>query len=183
VTTLCPRIVAAMAAALLCAAAAPPGGGTISVELAGHADGPPVAPGVAERLRDALAERGFTILPGPGHSAYVAEVTLDRTAVGTGSARVSAGPAAVVPGLVGGAAGGGVTVPLSSGQARSVQLVRFELGLAIRERKSGAIVWRGAAVTVRAGDPSTRDAATVADLCSTVLRSYPHEAPGPVTIP
>jgi hypothetical protein len=183
VTTLCPRIVAAMAAALLCAAAAPPGGGTISVEPAGRPDAPPVAPAVAERLREALADRGFTILPGTGHSAFVAAVTLDRTAVGTGSASVPSGQAAVIPGLVGGAAGGGVSVPLSGGKTRVVPLVRFALTVQIRERRSGAIVWRGAAVTVRAGDPSTRDAATVADLCSTVLRSYPHEAPGPVTVP
>ena len=178
------RHIMVAAAGMLCVAAAPPTGGTITVEpVSMRPEAPAGAPGVAERLREALGERGFTILPGPGHSAFVAEVSLDRTAVGTGSAKVPSGRAAVVPGLLGGAAGGGVTVPLSGGRERAVQLVRFELSLDIRERKSGAIVWHGVAVTVRPRDPSNGDAAAVADLCRTVLQSYPHEAPGPVTIP
>lgn len=179
-----PRLFTITVAGILCAATAPPGGGTISIErAAGSAEAEPAGPAVAERLREALGERGFTILPGTGHSAFVAEVTFRRTAVGTGSAKVPSGRASVAPGLLGGAAGGGMTVPLSGGKSRAVQLVRFELALDIRERKSGASVWRGVAVTVRPRDPSNGDAAAVADLCRTVLQSYPHEAPGPVTIP
>lgn len=183
VTTFLSRIALTAAAIILCAASAPPNGGTISIEpITGDAASEPAALGMADGVSEALGAHGFTMLSDPGHSAYVAEVTLSRTGVGTGSVTVSNGRAAVAPGLFG-AAGGGITVPLSAGHTRSVALERFQLELRIRKRGSGTIVWHGVAVTVRALDGRSSWGMIASMLSEAVLRSYPYEPQGTVSVP
>lgn len=158
----------------LCAAAAPPNGGTISVApVAGEAGSEPVGPEVADGVGEALGARGFTMLNDAGHSAYIAEVTLRQTEVGTGTAKIAKGKAFAAPGLFG-AAGGGVTVPLGGGKTREVTLTRFQLDLRIVRRSTTAVVWRGSAITVRPAEPGTGRAVAAA-LGEAMLRSYPYE--------
>jgi hypothetical protein len=182
VTIIRSRIVAAAAAIMVCSASAPPNGGTISVEpIADNAAPGPVAPEVIEGLGEALGAHGFTMLSDPGHSAYVAHVILSRSVVGTGSVKAPKRPATVAPGLFG-AAGGGVTIPLSAGHTRSVALERFRLELLIRNRRSGQLVWRGVALTVRAGSGRDSIGAIASSLSAAVLRSYPNTPAGVVSV-
>ena len=159
----------------LCAATAPPNGGTISVSpVASEAGSEPVGPEVADGVGEALGTRGFTMLNDAGHSAYIAQVTLRRSDVGTGTAKIAKGKASAAPGLFG-AAGGGITVPLGGGKTREVTLTRYQLDLRIVRRSTAAVVWRGSAITVRPADGPGTDRAVAAALGEAVLRSYPSE--------
>ena len=155
----------------LCAATAPPKGGTISVApAAGEAGAEPAGPEVADGVGEALGAHGFTMLNDAGHSAYIAQVTLKRSDVGTGTAKVPTGKASAAPGLFG-AAGGGITVPLGGGKTREVTLTRFQLDLRIVRRSTDAVVWRGSAITVRPADGPGSSRAVAAALGEAVLRS------------
>ena len=57
-------------------AAAPPAGGSISIEPVGGANADRATAAFVTAASDALADKGFTILEDPGHSAYVADMTL-----------------------------------------------------------------------------------------------------------
>ena len=146
----------------------PPAGGTVSIE-------PKTADGdydaslhtFTEAASVALAARGFTILDDPGHAAYVMELVLSRGEVGTGLARVPGQRAASPAGL-------GVSVPFSTGRSELVPLERTRLELRMRRRGGAAVVWSGAAVTVReAGTRKGADAAVATDLSTVLLQSYP----------
>jgi hypothetical protein len=185
--------VSAAAAAMLLAhicggslsAAVPPNGGTISIEpKTGNGDYDPSTPSFVNAAGEAFAARGFTILEDPGHSAYVVELTLTRAEVGTGSAKVQAGRAAVMPGGAGGSVGAGVFIPLSTGKSRLVPLQRTQLEIRIRKRGEEGVVWTGAAVTVRAaGTRKGADDVVASDLSEALLRTYPGEPEGVVGVP
>ena len=166
------------------APAAPPNGGTISVEqvvASDSADQPGRA--IADAVSGALGAKGFTILDGPGHSAYTAELSLSRTDVGTGSAKVATGRGAVVPGASAGV-GAGLTVPLSTKKFHSVPLRRIQLEIRIRKRGQDVVLWRGAAVTVRAaGTEQGSDGVVASDLSEAILRDYPFEPPEEIGVP
>jgi hypothetical protein len=166
------------------AAAPPPDGGTISIETrsAQGSPGTPPAPFV-EAISEALAAKGFTILQDTGHAAYAAELTLSRSEAGTGSAKVPSGGAAVMPGAIAGA-GAGVIVPFGTGQSKLVALQRIQIEMRIRKRGEDAIIWQGAAVTVRAaGTPKGEDAVVASDLGQALLRSYPAQPVSVVSVP
>ncbi|WP_162875462.1 hypothetical protein [Sphingomonas crusticola] len=165
-------------------AAAPPGG-TISIEpKTGDGEYDPSTPAFVSAATEALAARGFTILEDPGHSAYVVELILSREAVGTGTAKVATGKSAMMPGGVGGSVGAGITIPLSTGQSTLVPLQRTRLEMRIRKRGDAAVVWDGAAVTVRAvGSRRGADALVASDLSQAVLRSYPAQPADAVGVP
>lgn len=177
---------AAMAWAMISAgplpAAAPPAGGTISVERAvGVVDAP--APVFVDAAGAVLAAKGFTILDDPRHSALVVDLSLSRTDVGTGSAKLPRRRGTVAPGAYGGV-GMGITIPLSARHAQSVPLERIQLELRMRKRGTGAVLWHGAAVTVRAaGTSQGADEVIAADLSNAILRDYPTEPPGVVSVP
>lgn len=179
---------AAMALLAICgravAAAPPPDGGSISIEPASDGETPGrLPPAFFEAASDALAARGFTILEDPGHPAYVAELTIIRTEVGTGSAKAPAGRGAVAPGAFGGV-GAGVTIPLSTGNSVLVPLERTQLQLLIRKRGEADVVWRGTAVTVRAGGTKTgADQVVAADLTRAMLDGYPAQPQGILGVP
>ena len=134
---------------------------------------------------EALGAKGFTILPVPGHSAYVAELTLTRTDIGTSTVKALTGSSSsVTPGVVPGAVGAGATVPLATGKSRLVALQRIRLEIRIRKRGEDGTVWNGAALTVRAaGTRKGADEMVAADLSEALLRSYPAEMGGVVSVP
>jgi hypothetical protein len=165
-------------------AASPPGGGTISIETR-TADGDPDSsmPSFVNAAGEALGAKGFTILQDPGHAAYVAELTLSRVDVGTGSAKAAVGSSAVAP-STSGSVGGGITIPLSTGKSRLVPLQRIRLEMRIHKRGEEAAIWDGAAVTVRAaGTRKGADERVASDLSEAVLRSYPARLGGVVGVP
>ncbi|MEN2788729.1 hypothetical protein ABC974_03755 [Sphingomonas oligophenolica] len=132
---------------------------------------------------EALGAKGFTILGGSGHAAYVAELTLTRVDVGTGSAKAAVGSSSVAP-STSGSVGGGVTIPLSTGKSRLVPLQRIRLEMRIRRRGEEGAVWDGVAVTVRgAGTRKGADDMVASDLSQAVLRNYPANIEGVVSVP
>jgi hypothetical protein len=165
-------------------AAPPPPGGTISIEpKVGERDGQ-LVPAFVTAATEELAAKGFTILEGSGHAAYVAELVLSREEVGTTSAKVQGGSTTYVPGGVYNSVGAGITVPLGTGKSRLVPLQRTTLQLRIRKRGADDIVWEGAAVTVRAGGtPNGAEPAVASDLSAAVLRPYPDRVKDVVSVP
>jgi hypothetical protein len=165
-------------------AAPAPGGGTISIEPETPAEpGDRAAPVFAAAIGAALAEKGFTILQDPGHSAYVADLSVSRTDVGTGSAKVATRGGSVTPGASRGV-GAGLSVPLPSGRERTVALQRIQLQLTIRRRGAPAVLWQGVAITVRAaGTEQGSSEQVAASLGEAVLRGYPNPPQGIVTVP
>jgi len=166
-------------------AAAPPSGGTISIEpKTANGDYDASLPVFVNAASDALAARGFTMLEDAGHAAYVAELTLSRVEVGTGTARASTGRADVAPGGAGGSVGAGIVIPLPTGKSRLVALQRIRLELRIRKRGEDGIVWDGAAVTVRAADTKKgADEVVASDLSQALLRGYPAQPEDVVGVP
>ena len=142
-------------------------------------------PPFVNAAREALGAKGFTILLAPGHSAYVAELTLTRTDLGTSKAKALIGSSSsITPGAVPGAVGAGATVPLSTGKSRLVALQRVRLEMRIHKRGEESAVWTGAAMTVRAaGTRKGADDMVAADLSEAVLRSYPATIGGVVSVP
>lgn len=167
------------------AAAVPPAGGTISIEpKTANGDYDSSMRSFVAAASDALATKGFTILEDPGHAAYVVELTLSRTEVGTGSVRPPTGRAAALPGGAYGSVGAGVVIPLPSGKSTLVPLQRTQLHLRMHKRGEDAVVWDGTGVTVRAaGTRKGADEAVAADLSQAVLRSYPAQPEGVVGVP
>jgi hypothetical protein len=165
--------------------AAPPAGGTISIEpRTADGDYDSSMQSFVHAASEALATNGFTILEDSGHAAYVAELTLSRAEVGTGTAKVMAGRADVAPGGAPGSVGAGITIPLSTGKSRLVPIQRTRLEMRIRKRGAGGVVWDGVAVTVRAaGTPKGADEAVAADLSEALFRSYPAQPEGVVGVP
>lgn len=159
------------------AASPPPTGGTIAIE-AKTADGSydPALHLFVDALSQNLTARGFTILEDPAHTAYVADVTLSRAAVGTGLGKdPQAEPISV---------GAGVNVPLSTGRSSIVTLRRTRLELRIEKRGEEGTVWNGAAVTVRpTGTPKGATTMVAADLVAALTHDYPTEPKDVVGVP
>lgn len=166
-------------------AAMPPDGGSISIEPAPPGgDAAPVSRSFVEAVSEALAAKGFTILEDSGHAAYVADLILSRVEVGTGLAKVAAGRGEATPGGAYGSVGAGVTIPLPTGNSEIVPLQRIRLELRVHKRGDAAVIWDGAAVTVRAaGTRKGTDEAVAADLSGAILRGYPVEPEGIVGVP
>lgn len=167
------------------ASAAPPNGGTISIEpktVGGDYD--PSMQAFVNAATEALTDRGFTILEGHGHAAYVVELMLGRTEVGTGTAKIPASRAGVTLGGPGPSAGAGVVVPFSSGQTALVPLQRVRLEMRIHKRGDPAVLWDGAAVTVRAaGTKKGADPVVATDLSAALMRAYPNQPDDVIGVP
>lgn len=184
VPLLAASIALAPAWALSASVAAPPAGGTISLEpKTADGDYDSALPSFTDAVSEALAARGFTILPDPGHAAYVADLTLSRVEVGTGKAKVRTDHASVIPGASAGT-GVGVVIPLPTGKSTLVPLLRTRLDLGIRKRGETTLVWHASAVTVRAaGTRKGADDVVATDLAQTALRPYPAQPEDVVGIP
>ena len=183
------RSIVAMVTALISlwgtslSASAPPSAGTISVEFDSSQGYESPKPSFANAVAEALAAKGLTVLDDPGHAAYVAEIKLSRTDVGTGSAKVRSGGIALSPGGYG-SVGAGVVLPFSTGETRLVPLQRVRLEIRIRKRGEDGMVWNGTAVTVRAGGtPKGADGVVATDLSEALLRIYPAIPEDVLTVP
>lgn len=163
--------------ARLLSAGPPPRGGTIFVTAANASPGDDTSTQVAiAAVSASLGAKGFVFLDDPGHAAYLADVTVSRTDVGTGQERVPAGRPAVM--------GTGVSVPFSTGQTRLVPLERTELRIRIHRRGEPQAVWSGAAVTVRSAGARDGRADTVASaLGAAALGAYPRQSAEVVGVP
>jgi hypothetical protein len=125
----------------------------------------------------ALTAKSFTIFDDPAHAAYLAELTLSRTTVGTGLGK---NPNRDSASLV----GSGVAIPLPTGNSSVVTLQRTQLEIRIRHREDGNVVWDGTAVTVREGSAQTGSIrAVAADLSKALLGSYPVEPKDIIGVP
>lgn len=152
------------------------GVGTISVEPVDPEAGAGVSGLFVDATSNTLGEKGFTILDDSEHSAYVAEIAVSRTEVGTAPAKIRAGKAAM--------AGAGVIVPFSSGQYKLVPLVRTLLEIGIRRRGEQGVVWHGAAVTVRSAASQTGTSDGLASaLTAAALRSFPRTSAEIASVP
>jgi hypothetical protein len=143
-------------------------GGTISIEIPstdGSSGTPP--PASLDAVSKALTDRGFTVFEDSGHAASVVELVVSRSDVGTSMARVRGEGS---PSM----AGAGLAVPLGTGDSQQVPLRRTRLEMRFHRRGNPAIVWDGAAVTVReAGSAKGSDATVAADLSRALLSAYP----------
>lgn len=162
-------------------AAPPPDGGTVSIDVKnddGRYDVPTAT--YMDAAGQALADKGFTILNDPDHSAYVVELSLHREDVGTGSTKVAPSKSGMAPGGALGSFGTGAIIPIPSGKSRLVALERTTLEMRLRKRGEAVVIWQGKAVTVRSANVQAR-AAT--DLCNALLRAYPEQPEGVIGVP
>lgn len=166
-----------LAASPSLSAGPPPHGGTVYVNAATAPNGDETAARMSiNAASTALGAKGFTFLDDPDHAAYVADIVVSRTNVGTGQERVSAGAATMM--------GAGVSVPFSTGQSRLIPLERTEVEIRIRRRGDPAVLWHGAAVTVRAAGARAAAADTVVStLSAAALRPYPVQSAEVVGVP
>ena len=159
--------------------------GTISVEAGAPdlASGAPVSAFV-DAVGEALTVRGFTILEGRGHARLVAELLVTQVEVGTGHAKVA--PADKTTVAAGGAqgVGGNVFVPLPSGKLKIVAILQTRLQVRIRKLGDDAVLWDGAALTVRPDNAGSGRAAVVAtDLARALFRGFPSQPEGMISVP
>jgi hypothetical protein len=141
--------------------------GTVAVErVAINDDGNNAS--FADAVGQALGEANFTLLP--GHSRYVAEVSVVRTVTGVATTdapkqRVVASPLAV-------------SVPLPSHKTQLRDLVATTLTVHLLTRADRSPVWSGSAVTVAV------DGAPVAvKLARAAVATYPQSLAKPVSVP
>jgi hypothetical protein len=169
---------ASLSAGTVRAADPPPHGGTITIyPKTASGDYDPSLTTYANAAREALTDKGFTTLEDPAHTLYVAELTLDRAAIGTGFTKDRGGASASV-------AGTAVVVPFSTGQSKAVTLQRTRIEIRIKTRGDGAVVWDGSAVTVRpSGTAKGNDATVAADLSRALLSGYPEQPEDTVGVP
>lgn len=156
--------------------ASPADGGTVAITAPPTSDGEPSATISIDAAGKAFGLRGFTILNDPAHAAYVAEVITTRAAVGTVVAQGRAGRPL--------ATGGGVNIPISKGKPVLVALQRTLVEIRMRRRGEQAVLWHGAAVTVRSTGATDGTADQVAfALSQAALSSYPTQTAGAISIP
>lgn len=175
--TMLPRLLLTLAAmavpAGLVAAGAPPPGGTISIAATtGDGEYDAALPAFVEAAAAALTDRGFTVLNDPGHAASTLDLVLSRSDIGTAPRKVAGqGKLSLSAGMV---------VPFSTGRSDLVPIRRVRLEMSLRRRGAAAIVWHGAAVTVR---EAGGDVSAAADLSRALLGRYPAQPAGIVGVP
>ncbi len=131
-----------------------------------------------DAVEQALAGRGFTLLPDAGHGRYVADVTIDRAARGVVSGGRAGGGAPQM------SLNGGVSVGLGAGGERLDDLVVTRLTIEIRPRGEARVIWSGSAVTARVSNTPSGNVPLVArTLATAVMTQFPARTTGPVSIP
>ena len=152
----------------------PPIAGTVAVALGAKDADPDTDQRFADAVGQALGADNFTSLPTPGHSRYVAQVSVVRQARGLVTTRVAKEPASAGIGSWGPA----IRVPLGSHKTQLRDLVETRLDVRLVERAGGRQVWHGSAVTVGP------DGAPVAGkLARAAVASYPQTVATPVSVP
>lgn len=159
--------------------------GTISVEAG------PVeqtlrssAPVFVDATGKVLADKGFIVIEGAGHARFVADLSLSRVEVGTGTTKVPVAGSSIAPGGNPTRAGGGISVSLPTGKSKTVALQQTRLEIRIRKQGDDTVIWHGAAVTVRAADTRDgQDAAVSSALTEAILRTYPAQSDDVISVP
>lgn len=180
------RIAAALFAALAAVAAAPAAQdavapGTITVEpLPDDAASPEARRLFAEAVERALVDRDFLALPGDNRGRYVARMKLSRRA--EGSVAVNDAEPGADGNLGDWGASLGVTLPSDKRQVRSLIVTEFQIE--ILPRDGARPVWSGRALTVKPqGTPGDTPAALAKKLANAVMRVFPKQMEGPVSVP
>ena len=155
--------------------ASPATGGTVAITTPPAPDGETSAAISMDAAGRAFGLRNFTILNDPAHAAYIAEVITTRTAVGTAVTQGRSGQALPT--------GGGVSIPISKGKSVIVPLQRTRVEFRLRRRGEQAVLWHGAAVTIRSASAPDGSADQVAfALSQAALSSYPTQTAGAISI-
>lgn len=182
------KTVGAAVAVLLAGASAgaqtPATPGTISVEAQSvQPDLTRAAPAFVEAVGKALAAKGFTVLEGAGHAGLVAGFQLSRTDVGTATAKVPVGRSTMGPGGASGV-GASMSFNLPTSKVTTVSLEQTKLEIRIQKRGDGAILWQGAAITIRPKDSKQgQDEAVANALADALIRTYPDQSDTAVSVP
>lgn len=179
-------IVAAAAASSRAApSSAPPSKGSISIEEIG-ADraSTPLIPSFRDAVQQGFADKGFLVIDEPGHAGLVAVVTSSREEVGTASVKASPGAMGAAFSGLSGAVGTTMTVTLPTAQTMIVPLQRTRLEVRMRKRGDDAVLWQGAAITVRpAATQERQDKLIASDLIAAILRDYPAIPGNVISVP
>jgi hypothetical protein len=162
---------------IVATAAPAPRGGTIAVMPPAAIDpGDRVTATVIREVATALGTKGFTLLGDPAHAAYIADVSVERTDIGTSTMTRGAGRALPT--------GAGVSIPLSSRGSVLVPLQRITVQVRIRRRGDQAVLWHGGAVSVRSGGMDGRGTGELSSsLSQAAMSSYPAQAMEMISIP
>lgn len=154
-----------------------PGGASASIEFQTY----------AAAVDTQLLSVGYTAPPIGAPAQYLAVVSFTRTSQDVGPARspVSIG----LGGGVGGGGyrgggvgvGGGISFPI--GKPKSRELIATELGVQIRRRSDGTVIWEGRAQTVAdVRAPSAVAANSASKLASALFRGFPGESGRTITV-
>lgn len=153
-----------------------PGGAPASLEFQTYADA----------VRGQLLSNGFTA-PAGAPAQYLAVVSFARTtqeieprrspvSIGVGGGGFSGGRRGGGVGL-----GGGVSFPIGKAKARAV--IASELGVQIRRRSDGTVIWEGRAQT-SAGEraPEAQANAAAGKLSRALFQGFPGESGRTITV-
>lgn len=136
----------------------------------------------AAAVAEELNRLGFQLAPGVSKSELVAVVDVRRASRQLGSERspVSIG---IGGGTFGGnvGVGGGVSFPV--GKPRGSYATATELGVQIKRRSEGTVIWEGRAETfARDGTPYAEPAAAVRRLAGALFKDFPGESGRTITV-
>lgn len=131
----------------------------------------------AAAVGDALTNANFLILPGEGHSRYIARVTASEEARGTvATPAKSSGDINAVGGRI------GVSLPGAKTQLSGLVVTRLDVQLVLRD--SGQVVWSGSASTAQVrGTAAGAPQAVVKKLADALIRRFPQPMEGPISVP
>lgn len=175
-----------IAAALAAAGVQMPGGdsraaltpGTVEIQVVDEQHRTPKLDAVfAAAVGEALTDARFLILPGEGHSRYVARVTVHEEARGTVAADAGSGGGVNV-------AGGAIGVSLPSKRTQLAGLVVTRLDVQLVLRDGGTAVWSGSASTAQVRGTAAGGRAAVAEkLADALIRRFPQPMEAPISVP
>jgi uncharacterized protein YwbE len=153
--------------------------GTFTIEPADAATAPQTEPAFVDAVQAAIMRAGFTPLPMPSHSRYIATVTVTHTMRGTVTSGTRSRAAVGVRNW-----GTGLAVGLPKKDDQLHGLIVTELKVTFLTRSDNHPVWSGSAVTAqvdgtRAGAPE----AVAGKLTDALFAQFPRRLPAPVSVP
>ncbi len=153
--------------------------GTFTIEPADAATPAQSEPAFVDAVQAAILRAGFTPLPKPSHSRYVATVVVTHTVRGAVTSGTKSRPAFGVSNW-----GTGLAVGLPKKDDQLHGLIVTELKVTFLVRSDNHPVWSGSAVTAqvdgtRAGTPE----AVAGKLADALFAQFPRQLPAPVSVP
>lgn len=155
--------------------------GTVSLQPLAKEQGPAETRRIIEdEVQRALMDANFIALPAGGQGRYTARVTMTRVQRGTITS--TAKPARASGGL--GNWGGGLAVSMPTRKAQLRALILSELTIELVRRGETTPAWTGRATTAQAeGTEADTPANLARKLASVVLRQFPAQSDGAVSVP